>query len=301
MSMAKPFVFISYTHARLDAEYAERLVDRLRANGVEVWIDRELPQSERIPAVIDGRLDACAALIVIMTLSSAESSWVAREISGARQRNKPIFPLLLEGDHFPALKSTRGEVVTHGKMPDADWVQQVKRVCSRPKPPPSPRRLAVIAAAVAASVAAGAGIFAALNGRSAPNTCGDLPTRIENVSMESPGHTGLRPTITITVCAKPSEDHEYWLANYTEGIELAQAVTRYFIKAPVAASGPHQVEHSDGTPEGSRRAYVVVEAAKDRSAQMRQRIHEHTAMTVPGEGTPPTGMRLVSNAVPSVL
>lgn len=89
-------IFISYS--KHDSAYASKLVTRLRQEGYDVWIDdRRLRSSEDWWPSIVNAIWSCAAIIVIMTPASDRSRWVQREITIADQRQKPIYPLLLDG------------------------------------------------------------------------------------------------------------------------------------------------------------------------------------------------------------
>ena len=60
----------------------------------------------------------CAALIVVMTPDSEDpASLVYKEIALAKERDKPIFPLLLAGDRFLSLIDLPYTKVTSGQMP----------------------------------------------------------------------------------------------------------------------------------------------------------------------------------------
>jgi TIR domain len=73
--------------------YVERLAARLEAAGIPCWYDHELAVGDRWEHVIRAEIDQCVALVVVMTPSSDQSSWVKRELDRA-EPDKPIFPLL---------------------------------------------------------------------------------------------------------------------------------------------------------------------------------------------------------------
>ena len=89
-------IFISYSHK--DSDYAHRLAEALEKKGISVWIDDRIDYGTQWPRVIQEYLDDCLAFIVIMTPRSFQSDWVQNELSRAKRKRKPIFPLLLEGD-----------------------------------------------------------------------------------------------------------------------------------------------------------------------------------------------------------
>jgi len=117
-SAARGSVFISYSH-RGDSAYVESLATHLTNAGVPVWLDREIAVGDRWERVIRDQIDACVALIVVMTPQADASIWVSREINYAEAKMKPIFPLLLRGDPFFRLGNIQYENVTDGRMPSA--------------------------------------------------------------------------------------------------------------------------------------------------------------------------------------
>ncbi|MFN0087331.1 MAG: TIR domain-containing protein, partial [Blastocatellia bacterium] len=91
----RPTVFISY--ARVDAEFADRLIEGLQASGHACWIDTTSIKGgdEWITTIAEGILNSYA-MVVVVTRGALESRWVQDEILWARKRNKLIIPLLLE-------------------------------------------------------------------------------------------------------------------------------------------------------------------------------------------------------------
>ena len=74
------------------------------------------------------KLDSCAAVIVVMTPESEQSSWVGKEILRALDHAKPILPLLLRGSAHFALQDLQHEDVTHGRMPGDAYVARLRSV-----------------------------------------------------------------------------------------------------------------------------------------------------------------------------
>src|SRR5512147_1011969 len=111
-------IFISYSHR--DKDYAHKLADFLRDQGFDIWVDDRLDYGSQWPEEIQEHLDGSAAFIVIMTPRSYESDWVQNELSRAKRKGKPIFPLLLEGgETWLTIETTQYADVRGGKMPDA--------------------------------------------------------------------------------------------------------------------------------------------------------------------------------------
>ncbi|MGB8342939.1 MAG: toll/interleukin-1 receptor domain-containing protein [Chthoniobacterales bacterium] len=120
-------LFISYSH--LDRDYAHALAEALK-NEFTVWIDDRIDFGETWPRVIQEKLDAAAAVIVIMTPRAYESRWVQNELARALRKEKPIFPLLLEGEPWLSVESTHYANVTGGRLPPADFRGRLRKALS---------------------------------------------------------------------------------------------------------------------------------------------------------------------------
>src|SRR5207248_6120859 len=75
-------VFVSY--ARPDEPQAIRVADALREEGYRVWRDDELPAHRAYADVIEERLKAAKAVIVLWSGEAAKSQWVSAEADAAR-------------------------------------------------------------------------------------------------------------------------------------------------------------------------------------------------------------------------
>ena len=75
-------VFISY--ARSEEPRASRVAEALRDQGYEVWRDDELPAHRAYAEVIEERLKAADAVIVLWSAEAAKSQWVRAEADAAR-------------------------------------------------------------------------------------------------------------------------------------------------------------------------------------------------------------------------
>jgi adenylate cyclase len=75
-------VFVSY--ARGDEPHADRVAAALRESGYEVWRDDLLPAHRAYAEVIEERLKAAAAVVVLWSAESAKSQWVRAEADSAR-------------------------------------------------------------------------------------------------------------------------------------------------------------------------------------------------------------------------
>jgi len=125
-------VFISYSHK--DGEYAHRLADELRKHWIDVWIDERIDYGEQWPRVIQENLTACRIFLLIMSTDAFNSMWVQNEVSFAQANNKPIFPLLLEGQVWLSMASMQYVDVRNGKMPPERFFSELLLDLNQPVP-----------------------------------------------------------------------------------------------------------------------------------------------------------------------
>ncbi|HEX3423488.1 MAG TPA: TIR domain-containing protein [Sphingomicrobium sp.] len=76
-------VFVSY--ARSTERQAHRIADALRALGYDVWRDDQLPAHRSYGEVIEERLKAAKAVVVVWSLEAIGSQWVRAEADRARE------------------------------------------------------------------------------------------------------------------------------------------------------------------------------------------------------------------------
>src|SRR5215471_12658758 len=81
-------VFISYAHET--EAYAKKVAGALRAAGFGVWYDEDLPAHRAFSEVIEERLRAAKAVIVIWSAEAVKSQWVRAEADIARQADALI-------------------------------------------------------------------------------------------------------------------------------------------------------------------------------------------------------------------
>jgi adenylate cyclase len=79
-----PHVFISYAHST-EAE-AKQVSAVLKALGYEVWRDEDLPAHRAYSEVIEERLNAAGAVVVLWSAEAAKSQWVRAEANAAREK-----------------------------------------------------------------------------------------------------------------------------------------------------------------------------------------------------------------------
>src|SRR2546423_1204777 len=95
-----PTVFLSHSHK--DRRVARRLVRRLTAHGIKVWIDeRELRLGSILTSSLRTQIQAADTLLVIASNASAVSKWVGLELEFAKEHGKDVVPLFIDSvaDH----------------------------------------------------------------------------------------------------------------------------------------------------------------------------------------------------------
>ncbi|HXQ13912.1 MAG TPA: TIR domain-containing protein [Caulobacteraceae bacterium] len=91
-------VFISY--ARSTEKQAQQVAAALRALGYGVWRDDDLPAHRDYSEVIDERLAAARAVVVIWSSEAVKSQWVQSEADTARTDGK-LVQLTVDGSRLP--------------------------------------------------------------------------------------------------------------------------------------------------------------------------------------------------------
>jgi hypothetical protein len=129
-------VFVSYSHA--DDEYVRRLVDSLVAEGFDVWSDEGIDVGSQWISVVRGKVDDCAAFVLVMTPEAESSTWVARELERAAAKDKPVLPLLLRGDLFTSLPMIQFERVADDQLPSRRFIEHLRTLAPSRRPVPTP-------------------------------------------------------------------------------------------------------------------------------------------------------------------
>lgn len=133
-------IFISYSHG--DTEYVRQLVAFLRGYGHDVWMDEGIDIGSQWISVIRGQVDTCAAIVPVMTPAADGSTWVARELERADAFDRPILPLLLEGQPLASIAGVQFEDVRGGRMPSQRFLDRLASVAAahtaRPPVPSAP-------------------------------------------------------------------------------------------------------------------------------------------------------------------
>lgn len=93
-------IFISY--ARSDAAFALSVTSALRSAGADVWIDQaDIAPGQRWDRAIEQALDACRAMVVILTPVSVASENVMDEVSFALEERKAVIPVISAACEVP--------------------------------------------------------------------------------------------------------------------------------------------------------------------------------------------------------
>ncbi|MEM9388576.1 MAG: tetratricopeptide repeat protein [Pseudomonadota bacterium] len=130
-------VFISYS--RDDREYVRQLVDWLTQAQVPVWFDDAIRTGDQWMRDIEDRLRAAAAVVVVVSPSALDSTWVRRELLLADRLQIPILPLLLAGEPISLLLDLQHVDVSGERLPQADWLVQLRGLIgARPQVTTSP-------------------------------------------------------------------------------------------------------------------------------------------------------------------
>jgi adenylate cyclase len=91
-------IFVSY--ARSTANQAQQIAQALRALGYEVWRDDELPAHRAYAEVIEERLKAAKAVVVVWSAEAVKSEWVQSEADRARNDRK-LVQVTVDGAQLP--------------------------------------------------------------------------------------------------------------------------------------------------------------------------------------------------------
>jgi len=124
-------IFISYS--KKDIVYAEKLINALRREGFNPWLDNEgLGAGTYWPDRLHKALKSCDAYILIVSRNARNSKWVPEELVVAKTKGKPIFPLCLDDTElFLAIQTVQAEDVRGGKLPTESFYKRLATVTTR--------------------------------------------------------------------------------------------------------------------------------------------------------------------------
>jgi len=126
-------IFISYS--KKDIVYAEKLINALRREGFNPWVDMEnLGAGTQWLRRLQKQIVTCDAYILIMSRNAYNSKWVPDELVTAKSKGKPIFPLLLDDTElFLAIQTIQVEDVRGGKLPSQVFYRRLATATPRRK------------------------------------------------------------------------------------------------------------------------------------------------------------------------
>ncbi|GIM96172.1 toll/interleukin-1 receptor domain-containing protein [Paractinoplanes toevensis] len=127
LALDRGHVFVSYS--RRDVGYVDRLVDLLAKGGLPVWLDRHrLEVGDRWEHVVRDRVDDCTAMIVVMSPAAEASANVGNELHRARDRGKPLLPILLSGENWFALSTVNYFDARPDRLPDQRFLDRLRQL-----------------------------------------------------------------------------------------------------------------------------------------------------------------------------
>lgn len=117
MSLTKRF-FLSYS--RQELYFAQAVTQTLQAAGLDVWFDlQQLEPGCQWQSEIAAGLEQSTDLLLIVSQSSLESPWVAKEWLHALAEGKPIHLLFFESAAFGQVTPKRGDPFDTSPLPSA--------------------------------------------------------------------------------------------------------------------------------------------------------------------------------------
>ena len=125
-------VFVSYS--RSDLELVNRLVERLRERGKDVWVDTEgIRDAEVFPAALRRAVEGSDGFVFVISPESVASPFCEQEVDHAVELNKRIVPLAFRG--CPTSRSPRAfEYATGSRSATATSTAASTGSCRRSTP-----------------------------------------------------------------------------------------------------------------------------------------------------------------------
>lgn len=121
-------IFISY--AREDRAFVGQLAREMTRRGIPVWDDSHLELGDAWYRTTEERLDASAAVVLVMSRASRDSTWVTNELLRAQRKGIPVRPLLLGGDPWLAVESVNFIDLRGGGSPDESFYADLREITS---------------------------------------------------------------------------------------------------------------------------------------------------------------------------
>ena len=91
-----------FSYARKDTEFVLKLAQKLRAVGVNLWLDQlDILGGQRWDHAIEKALETCQGMIVVLSPESVASDTVMDEVSYALEKRKLVIPVLISHCDIP--------------------------------------------------------------------------------------------------------------------------------------------------------------------------------------------------------
>ena len=133
MTADTPTIFFSY--GRADAEFALKLANDLRSEGISLWIDQlDIPAGERWDIAVGNALKASPSLLLVLSPASVESQNVMDEVAFALESNKKIVPVLHRRCDIP-FRIRRLQYIDFTAAYDGGFTQLLRTLKAPQKPP----------------------------------------------------------------------------------------------------------------------------------------------------------------------
>jgi HEAT repeat protein/tetratricopeptide (TPR) repeat protein len=125
-----PYLFLSYRSSERDV--AIRVATALRNAGVRVWMDQgDLATGQDWVARLEDRLNACTALVALLSPDYVGSGYCRRELKRATVLGKPVLPLVLapiEPTAWPFEIQEAQHLDASRWRDDAEWARLLERL-----------------------------------------------------------------------------------------------------------------------------------------------------------------------------
>lgn len=138
-----PHVFISYS--RKDTDIMKQMRDRLRAAGLDVWTDEDIPKGVDFRKELENAIDKAECFVLICSPNSHASEMVQAEINHAGTRRKSRFPVLARGEPINSVPFELRTFEYTDIRKKANFEPEMKKLISEiqkciknPPPPPPP-------------------------------------------------------------------------------------------------------------------------------------------------------------------
>src|SRR5262245_22298250 len=108
--LSMSYAFVSYS--KNDREFVEKLVNDLRSNGINAWIDLEIfPVGVSWEKALKEGIKESKALIYVANKNSINSTWMKSEVSQANEMGKSIIVVALDEEGLSQVKDFAGDWV----------------------------------------------------------------------------------------------------------------------------------------------------------------------------------------------